>query len=238
MSGAHPDGLRGNRLLAALPEAHLTRLARDLEPVSLEIRDMVYEQGETIEHVHFPVEGVISLVAGMQGRDVEIATVGNEGMLGLPVFLQAAKTSSHRAFCQIAARSYRLDADVFNDALGSNGHLHRVLHLYTQALLTQVGQNAACNAVHDVEQRAARWIAMTHDRVSGDDFVLTREFLAQMLAVGRPAVNAAAQTLQDKGRISYSRERLTVLDRSGLESDACECYQLIRSELDRLVPPA
>ena len=214
------------------------RLAPELEVVSLAVRDRVFEQGRPIEHVHFPIEGVISLVAGVEGREIEIATVGNEGMLGLPVFLQAAQTSSHRAFCQIAACTLRMDAAAFNDALASNGHLHSVLHQYTQALFTQVGQNAACNAAHDVNQRAARWILMTHDRVTGDEYALTQEFLAQMLGVGRPAVNAAARTLQANGRISYSRGHLTILDRRGLEHDVCECYRIIRHELDRLLPPA
>ena len=232
------EDLRANRLLRAIPEAELAPWARHLELVSLEVRDMVFEQGARIEHVHFPIEGVISLVSDVQGREVEIATVGNEGMLGLPVFLQAAMTSSHRAFCQIKARSLRMDAAAFTETLGTNGRLHRVLHQYTQALFTQVGQNAACNAVHDVNQRGARWILMTHDRVPGDEFMLTQEFLAQMLGVGRPAVNAAARALQDRGRITYSRGRLTVIDRAGLERDVCECYRIIRLELDRLLPAA
>ena len=151
---------------------------------------------------------------------------------------KAAMTSSHRAFCQIQARTLRMEAAAFKEALGKNGHLHTVLHQYTQALFTQVGQNTACNAVHDVYQRSARWILMTHDRVPGDEFVLTQEFLAQMLGAGRPTVNSAAQALQDRGRITYSRGRLKVIDRSGLESDVCECYRIIRGELDRLLPAA
>jgi len=234
---AHED-LRANRLLLAIPDAELAPLARHFELVSLPVRELVFEQGARIDHVHFPVEGVISLVSRVEGREVEIATVGNEGMLGLPVFLQAAMTSSHRAFCQIEARSLRMESTAFNEALGANGRLHTVLHQYTQALFTQVGQNAVCNAVHDVTQRAARWILLTHDRVRGDDFMLTQEFLAQMLGVGRPTVNVAAQALQDHGRIAYSRGRLTVIDRAGLESDVCECYRIIRGEHDRLIPAA
>jgi CRP-like cAMP-binding protein len=232
---AEPDAdLRRNRLLAALPDARRDELARAAEVVELGIRETVYEHGKPIDHVHFPLDGVMSLVSQFDGHTVEVATVGPEGMLGLPVFLQASYSSSQWAFCQVPARSARLPADAFTEFLTSDGELHTVLHRYTQALFTQLAQNAACNAVHDTMQRAARWVLMTDDRVAGDEFELTQEFLAQMLAVRRPAMNGVQQELQSLGCIEYSRGRIRVLDRAKLEDVACACYGIIREEHDRL----
>jgi CRP-like cAMP-binding protein len=235
---AEPESHRGNRLLATLPADDQRRLAADLEQVDLGLRQTLYEEGEPIEHVFFPINGVISLVSQLRdGRRVEVATVGNEGMIGLPVFLQATLTSAHMAFSQIPGQSLRMAAQRFTEHLDSAGRLHRVLHHYTQALITQIAQNAACNMAHSVEQRAARWLLMTHDRVAGDGFELTQEFLAQMLGANRTTVTAVGQSLQDDGLITYSRGKVTVLDRNGLERRACECYGVINAEFARLLDP-
>ena len=227
--------MRRNRLLAGLPEDRRSAIAQHAEWVALTPRDTVFEQGDRIETVYFPLTGVISLVSQFDGDDiVEIATIGNEGMLGLPVFLQASGTSSHMAFCQISAEAVRLDVHPFLEQVEADGAFHTLMHRYTQALFAQVAQNAGCNAVHDVVQRAARWVLMSHDRVEGDEFDLTQEFLAQMLGVRRTAVNAAAQSLQTLGTIEYNRGHMTIADRQALEALACPCYRLIRRELDQV----
>jgi CRP-like cAMP-binding protein len=235
VSHVSDDDLQRNRLLAVVGDESRRRIGELGEIVTLNVRDVVFEQGRRIEHVHFPLNGVLSMVSKSNGHAVEIATVGREGMLGLPVFLQASFTSSHMAFCQIASEAVRVPADAFGDALARDGELHTVLHRYTQALFTQLAQSAACNAIHDIRQRAARWLLTTHDRVDGDEFELTQEFLAQMLAVGRPAVNTVAQAFQDRGLMSYVRGRVAILDRDGLHREACVCYDVIRSEHERLI---
>jgi CRP-like cAMP-binding protein len=189
--------------------------------------------------VTFPTEGVCSLLSVVDdGRTVEVATVGNEGFVGLPVFLQATLTSSHRAIVQIPGRGITLPAASFLDLSNSGGRFQTILQRYAQAIITQIAQGAACNRVHSVEQRCARWLLMTRDRVTDDRFPLTQEFLAQMLGAGRQAVNEAAQSLQEDGLIRYSRGDITVLDRAGLERRSCECYSLIRGEFERLLPSA
>lgn len=232
-----PDDLLLNRVLAALPDDRRAQVAEAASRVGHDARDPVFEQGERIEQVLFPLTGVYSLVARFEQHSVEIATVGNEGMLGLPVFLQAAYTSAHQAFCQVPAESARLSVDAFTTLISANGDLHQLMHRYTQALFTQIAQNAACNAVHNTTQRAARWILMTHDRVGDAEFLLTQDFLAQMLGVRRTAVNAAAQALQRAGSVTYSRARMTVIDRDALLQLACPCYGIIRAEHDRLLTP-
>jgi CRP-like cAMP-binding protein len=200
---------------------------------------MVFREEEPIERVVFPLTGVFSLLSLAPGAQlVEVATVGREGFVGLPVFLQAQLTSAHRAMSQIPGRAVTLSTPDFMALGNSGGALQTALQRYTQALITQIAQNAACNRAHSVEQRCARWLLMTHDRVDGDGFLLTQEFLAQMLGVGRPAVNGAAQALQDAGCIAYSRGRMTIVDRARLESASCECYDVIRREFDRLTPAA
>jgi CRP-like cAMP-binding protein len=234
----NPHTLARNRLLAMLPASEGVRLASELELVSLEVRDFLYEENKPIEHVFFPVSGVLSLISQMEdGRGIEVATIGNEGMVGLPVFLQATLTSAHRAFAQVPGESLRMRASVFNDFIGGsqNGGLHLVLSRYTQALMSMIARAVACNALHTVHQRACRWLLTTHDRVDSDEFLLTQEFLGQMLGVTRASVNEVAQELQDAGVVQYSRGRMTILDRAGLEQRSCECYRVIRGEFDRLL---
>jgi CRP-like cAMP-binding protein len=238
---AETDRLERNRLLAMTPQQERERLAPEFELVELDLKQMLYEEGQPIEHVYFPLNGVISLVSQMQdGRGVEVATIGSEGMAGLPVFLQATLTSAHRAFSQIPGEALRMPAERFGEFVASaqNGGLHTALNRYTQALMSMIARAVACNALHAVQQRACRWLLFTHDRVGADRFVLTQEFLSQMLGVTRASVNEVAQGLQDAGAIDYTRGRMTILNRGELESRACECYSVIRDEFDRLLQAA
>jgi CRP-like cAMP-binding protein len=230
--------LASNSLLALVPQDERERLAREFEVVSLGLKDTIYEEGKPIEHVYFPVDGVVSLVSQMEdGRGIEVATIGNEGMAGLPVFLQATLTSSHMAFSQIPGQSLRMPAARFGDFITSseNGGLHLALNRYTQALMSMIARAVACNALHSVEQRACRRLLITHDRVGVDEFVLTQEFLGQMLGVTRASVNEVARHLQDAGAIRYTRGRISILDRRELELGSCECYRVIRTEFNRLL---
>lgn len=232
--------LAQNRLLAGVGKAELEELAPRMELVSLGLKEHIYREQEPIEQVLFPLSGVLSLVSQMSdGRGIEIATVGNEGMVGLPVFLQASATSAHRAFSQIPGESARITAASFNDFMASsrNGGLHLVLHRYTQALMSMIARAVACNALHPVEQRACRWLLASHDRIGGDRFLLTQEFLGQMLGVTRATVNEVARELQRAGAIDYTRGRVSVIDRKQLEARSCECYEVIRREFDQLLGP-
>jgi CRP-like cAMP-binding protein len=180
---------------------------------------------------------VTSLVIFMlDGQVVEVATVGNEGMVGLPVFL-GAETFSGQAFTQIPGKAVRMQVEVFRDEARQGSSLHEVLHRYTQALFTQVAQSAACNRLHRIEQRCARWLLMTRERVRADQFPLTQEFLAQMLGVRRAGVSEAVSRLQKEGLIQYSRGIITILNRSGLETVSCECYAIVKQEYDHLLKP-
>jgi CRP-like cAMP-binding protein len=229
-----------NRLLAALPSEDLERLRPQLTPVQLAVRDVLYEPNKPIAAVYFPTSGVTSIVATMDdGAAVEVATIGNEGMVGLPVFL-GAESAPTTAFCQVAGTALRLDANGLRDLLGEEGShstaLMRVLSRYTQALMNQIGQTAACNRHHPIEQRCARWLLMIHDRVGADTFPLTQQFLAQMLGVRRASVNQVARTLQAAGLVTYRRGVIRIVDRARLETAACACYEIIRAEFDRLFP--
>jgi CRP-like cAMP-binding protein len=231
--------LSRNRLLAGLGEDVRRELAAVATETPLEVKKTLFEQGQPISEVYFPLLGVCSLISvDDDGRGVEVATVGNEGFVGLPVFLQATLTSAHMAMVQIEGEAIVIDSGAFLDLSNSGGPLQAVLARYTQALITQIAQGVACNRLHDVVQRAARWLLMTHDRGEGASFGLTQEFLGQMLGVGRQAVNEAAQRLQSDGLIEYGRGTITVRDRGGLERTSCECYTVIREEFDRLLPPA
>jgi CRP-like cAMP-binding protein len=224
-----------------VPDRERERLATEFELVSLELKSHLYREDERIEHVYFPISGVLSLVSQMEdGRAVEVATIGNEGMVGLPVFLQAALTSAHMAFAQIPGQSLRMPAGRFSDFIsgGENGGLNLAMSRYTQALMSMIARAVACNALHSVHQRACRWLLTTHDRVDSDEFLLTQEFLGQMLGVTRASVNEVARELQESGAIAYSRGRINVLDRGQLESRTCECYRVITAEFDRLLSTA
>lgn len=227
--------LVGNRLLAALPPEALERLGPDLDAVTLGQKDVIYRSNHLISHVYFPVTGVVSLVTVMEdGATAEIATVGNEGMVGLPVFLGTGMVP-HQAFVQVPGDAFRIEAAAFREEAERWGPMTRIMQRYTQAIFTQVAQSAACNRLHSVEERCARWLLMTHDRVISDEFPLTQEFLSQMLGVRRASVSVIARLLQHAGLIRYRRGRVTILDRQGLESASCECYHIISSEYERLL---
>lgn len=224
-----------NRVLSALPEQELEGLLPELEPIEFELKDSFYEVDRPIEHVFFVLTGVASLVSVMDdGAIVEVATVGNEGMVGLPVFLGADK-SPLRAFMQVPGDVLRLTSKRFKEEIVNGRGLTKTLHRYTQALFNQIARSAACNRVHSIEERCARWLLMTHDRVGADEFPLTHEFLSQMLGVRRASVSVAAGALQRDGLIRYNRGRILVTDREGLERASCECYSIIEREYDRLL---
>lgn len=238
---ADTDLLARNRLLAMVPQEEREHLAPELELVELDLKQTLFEESQPIDYVYFPINGVISLVSQMEdGRGIEVATIGSEGMAGLPVFLQATLTSSHMAFCQVPGQALRMPAGRFADFVVSpqNGALHTALNRYTQALMSMIARAVACNTVHSIQQRACRWLLFTHDRVAADEFLLTQEFLSEMLGVTRASVNEVAQGLQDASAIDYTRGRMTILNRAELESRSCECYGVIRDEFDRLLQTA
>ncbi len=224
-----------NRLLAALPRAEYERLLPKLEKASLALKEVVYEANGPIAHVLFPLSGVMSLVLITEGcLAVEVGTVGNEGLVGIPAFLGTDRSPT-RVIAQVPGQAWRMEAPVFQEEMRRLGQLHGLVQRYTQALMTQMAQSIVCNHLHSVEQRMCRWLLMTHDRVGADDFPLTQEFLAEMLAIRRPTVTAAAGALQKAGLIGYHRGTMTVLDRKGLEAASCECYRAVEKELDRLL---
>lgn len=224
-----------NRVLAALPPADYRRVESKLEVSPLSRGEPLHDPDKPISHVYFPRSAVASVVTRMsEGGTIEVATIGNEGVVGLSAYLSNGR-SSLEVFVQVPGDAVRMSADAFRQEIRAGGALRDVVRCYTQALLTQVGQSAACNRVHPIGERCARWLLMTHDRVLGDEIALTQEFLAEMLGVRRASVTHAAGLLKRKNLIDYHRGTIRVLDRKGLEKAACECYELIRSEHDRLV---
>jgi CRP-like cAMP-binding protein len=235
-TGGDGDGVPRNRLLAALPPAELARVRPHLEALRLESGQVLFEAETPIVHVYFPETAVVSVVSALrQGGAVEVGTAGCEGMAGLPAFL-GDDAPSTRVFAQVPGAAVRMEAGAFARLAGAPGPLHRLMLRYTQAFLIQVAQTAACNAAHLVEQRCARWLLMTHDRVGGDTFPLSHEFLATMLGVRRPGVTVAMRALQDAGLVDYVRGHVTVRDLPGLEAASCECYGVVRAHYDRLLP--
>jgi len=224
-----------NRILAALPPEELDRIAPALERVELALRTVLIDHNRPIEHVYFVESGVVSMLGVMQdGTAVETATIGIEGMVGTPVFL-GADSMAGQAFTQVSGSAYRLPSDALRQELARGGALPRLLGRYTQALFTLMGQNSACNRVHTAEQRCARWLLLTVDRAGRETIDLTHLFLSQMMGVRRATVTEIAGGLQARGFIDYSRGRITVVDRAGLEATSCECYRVIVSEFDRLL---
>jgi CRP-like cAMP-binding protein len=228
-------GVPRNRLLAALPAETYAALQPELEAISLEQKQSLYEPHQPIEHVYFVENGVVSLLSVMDdGTAVEISTVGNEGMIGIPVFLGTDRTPG-LAFTQIPGDAARLHSEVFRQIVEREKEFQQLLQRYTQYLFLQLSQSVACNRIHPVEQRCCRWLLMTHDRVDADTFPLTQEFLAQMLGVRRASVNEVERALQEAGLITYRRGQVTVVNRQGLEETSCECYRIVRAEYQRLL---
>jgi CRP-like cAMP-binding protein len=228
------DELRGNQILAGLPDAEFERMRDLLTVVDVDIRHSVVRAGEPITEVQFPLTAIYSMVADAHDGDspVEVATIGYEGMVGLPLFL-GVMTSPNAVFSQVAGRSAVLAGGALSAFLASDGALHGLLHRYTQVMLVQVSQNVVCNNAHAIEKRAARWLLMTADRVRADKFPLTQEFLGQMLGVRRQSVSEAASRLQAEGLIRYSRGIVSIVDRPALEEVACSCYRIVRAEFAR-----
>jgi CRP-like cAMP-binding protein len=229
---------RLNRILAAIPREVCERIVPDLRMKTLAVKDVLQMRGVPLEHVVFPVAGVASMVStGDSGGSVEVATIGCEGMVGLPLLL-GGESASGEVFVQVPGEGLFMAAAHFERHIRSERTLMRTLLLYTQALLTQVAQCSACNNYHEATARCARWLLQTHDRVKGDEFSLTHEFLGLMLGVRRATVTMTAQVLQKRGLIRYHRGIVTVLNRGGLERASCECYRLINHEFVRLLGAA
>lgn len=224
-----------NRVLRRLPPPLLRRLRKHLKEVTLAQRDPLDEPNKPIRYVYFPETAMLSLSTVLQdGTETEVGSIGYEGFLGLPVFL-GAKKSSRRAYCQMPGTALRLPAAVLLKETRRGGPLSEALHRYALALFTQLAQLATCNRRHSIEQRCCCWLLLTHDRVEGDQFCVTHEFLSQILSARRSGVTVIAGTLQRAGLISYQRGQITILDRKGLEKAACECYAIVRREFDRLL---
>lgn len=217
-----------NHLLASLSQQEYQRLQPDLKPVALIFGEVLYEVGDVIQNVYFPNQGIISLLSTVEERStLEVGIVGREGMAGLPVFL-GAKTSLNRALVQGAGMALRMKAAVLRQQIKSNRPLSELLRRYTHSWLTQISQGAVCNRFHRVEERLARWLLMTRDRLQSDEFQLTQEFLSDMLGVRREGVVRAARILQQRGLIHYVRGHLKILNRNALEATSCQCYTLMR----------
>lgn len=228
---------QGNRILDALPPKDYDRLLPALSPVSLELKRVLLEPGKAIDTVYFPVRTIVSLLTTMDdGSAVEVASIGNEGIVGVPVFLGAQALGARDFYqVQLPGQAVAMAARSFLKATGRDP-LRGMVHRYTQALFSQVTQRVACIGQHSIEERCSRWMLLTHDRVGGDEFFLTQEFLAQMLGVRRASVTVAAGNLQKAGFIRYSLGRVAIVNREGLENASCECYRIIRTESDRLLP--
>ncbi len=223
-----------NRLLAALPSEVKARLKPNLERVSLPFKEVLYEYRELIKYVYFPINAVVSVLTIVEeGTLAEVSLVGNEGMVGLSVFL-GIEATPFKVIVQVPGEAIRMKADIFKDLVNSDSPLHGLLLRYTHALMFQIAQSAVCNPLHSVEQRCCRWLLMIRDRVHSDQFPLTHEFLSQMLGVRRASVTVVAGMLQKAGLIRYSRGQMTILDCPGLEAVSCQCYRLVKEEEDRL----
>jgi CRP-like cAMP-binding protein len=225
-----------NHLLDALPANDYERIAANLELVPLKLGEVLYEPGIPLRYVYFPTTAIVSLLYVMEdGASAEIAIVGNEGILGIALFM-GGETTPSRAVVQSAGCAYRLKAQLLKDEFGRFGPFLRLLLRYTQALITQMAQTAVCNRHHSVDQQLCRWLLLSLDRLSSSELSMTQELIANMLGVRREGVTEAAGKLQLAGLIQYRRGKITVLNRPRLEARSCECYQVVKTEFDRLLP--
>ena len=225
---------RDNRLLAALSPEEWSRLESNLQPIALPLGTVVYESGVQLGYVYFPTTSIVSLLYVMaDGASAEIAVVGNDGVVGIALFMGGESTPS-RAVVQSAGWAFRLRSEWMMKEFARGGQLQHILLRYTQALITQMAQTAVCNRHHSIDQQLCRWLLMSLDRLQGDDLTMTQELIANMLGVRREGVTEAAGKLQADGLIRYSRGHITVLDRPGLELRCCECYRVVKLESDRL----
>jgi CRP-like cAMP-binding protein len=224
-----------NHLLASIPPAEASRVRALTERVRPRMREVLYEQAGPMPYVYFPEGGLFSLLTEMRdGSCIESLTIGNEGLIGLPLLLGATRSPT-RVICQVSGQALRLPAAAFLEAVVPGTALFGRLARYAQALMTSLGQSVACNRLHTAAQRYARWILVTHDRVGLDEVPITQDFLAQMLGVSRQTVSETATAFQDAGLIHYTQGRVTVDDRAGLEAAACECYGVVRAAFDTLL---
>jgi CRP-like cAMP-binding protein len=223
-----------NQLLAALPPVVLKRWQKSLEDVELPLGEVLYEPGTVLSHVYFPTTAIVSLLYVMEdGASAEIAVVGLEGLVGISLFMGGESTPS-RAVVQSAGLGIRMKAANLKNELARSGPVMRLLLRYTQALITQMAQTAVCNRHHSLDQQLCRWLLLSLDRLSGHELIMTQELIANMLGVRREGVTEGALKLQKAGLIRYTRGRITVLDRAGLERRSCECYAVVKKEYDRL----
>ncbi|MDQ1559153.1 MAG: hypothetical protein QOD32_2213 [Pyrinomonadaceae bacterium] len=224
-----------NRLLAALPKKEYQRLLPELESVPLIFGDILFEPGDRLRHVYFPDNSIISLLSAVEDRELlEVGMVGNEGMAGLPVFLGVAKSLT-RGLVQGSGSAMRMTAATLRRETATGSALQKLLNLYAHSLMTQISQSAACNRFHPLGVRLARWLLMTHDRVEGDEFRLTQEFLSHMMGGTREQITVAASTLKKQNLINYSRGRIEILNRTGLEAASCKCYRVVKDEYDNFL---
>jgi CRP-like cAMP-binding protein len=227
---------RNNSLLAALPDPEWRRWQPLLEQVEMPLGQVLYESGATLTHVYFPTTAIVSLLYVMEnGASAEIAVVGNEGLVGVSLFMGGESTSS-RAVVQSAGQGLRLQAQLMKDEFNRAGPVLHLLLRYTQALITQMSQTAVCNRHHSLDQQLCRWLLLSLDRLRTNEVAMTQELISNMLGVRREGVTEAAVKLQEAGLISYVRGRITVLDRPGLEKRTCECYAVVKREYERLLP--
>jgi CRP-like cAMP-binding protein len=225
-----------NHLLDALPARDYDRLAPHLELIPMGLGDVLYESGFQLRYVYFPTTSIISLLYVMEdGASAEIAIVGNEGILGISLFM-GGETTPSRAVVQSTGHAFRLKAELLKNEFERSGPTMHLLLRYTQALITQMAQTAVCNRHHSVDQQLCRWLLLSLDRLASNELAMTQELIANMLGVRREGVTEAAGKLQDAGLIRYRRGNITVLDRPGLEARSCECYQVVKTEFDRLLP--
>jgi CRP-like cAMP-binding protein len=228
-----PNGSPANRLLAALPAKEYQRLLPELEPVKLTFAQIVYAPGDTIRHVYFPNDSIVSLLAAEDHHaSLEVGMIGNEGMTGISVFMGVNKSHT-LALVQGAGTAVRMKSATLRKESDHVGSFHRLLLRYSHSLLTQMSLSSACNRFHTLNSRLARWLLMTHDRIGTDEFRLTQDFMSNMLGVRREGVNKVAGELQRDDLISYSRGHMEILDRAGLEKISCTCYGIIREDTDQ-----
>jgi len=235
MRGFTSSLISHNRLLACLPKNDHRRLASDLELVSLKARHVAYEPGKAIDHVYFPLNSVISIAVGTdRGREVEVAAIGNEGMVGLPVFLGRNNTPPGRAYTVIPGDSFRISAEAFWEHARQSDPTARIMRLYAHALIAQIMQRVACNRRHSAMKRCARCLLTTHDQVRKERFPLTQEILGYMLGIRRTGVSTVASALKQRRIINYNRGVVEILNVQELESASCECYIAVKQQFDRL----
>jgi CRP-like cAMP-binding protein len=224
-----------NRLLAALPVDQYERLRPHLQPVEFALGEVVYEFAGQLDYVFFPTTSIVSLLYTMEnGTSAEMGLTGNDGVVGIALFMGGG-TMPNRAVVQSAGGALRMKAKILQDEFALGGKFQQMLLRYTQALITQISQTAVCNRLHSVEEQLCRWLLLSHDRLKSDELIMTQELIADMLGVRREGVTVAAGRLQDDGAISYVRGRIQILDRQKLEQTVCECYSVVKDEVERLL---